>query len=219
MRRLPALPPAGTYSPGTSVLHRWRAGWKLAGLGVLLVALVAAASVPAVLVGAAVALLGYAVAGVGWRVALAQVWPLRWFAVVLVAVQWWLSGPRTAALTVGSLVVAVALAGLVTVTTRVSAMLEVFARLARPMGRLGVDPDRVALVLALAVRAVPVVAALAGQVREAHRARGLPLDPRTLAVPLVVRTLREADAVGEALAARGLDDPPAAAGGSPRRPE
>jgi len=206
MRRLPALPAAGTYSPGSSVLHRSRAGWKLAGLGVLLLALVVAASVPAVLVGAAVAAVGYAVAGVGWRVALAQVWPLRWFAVVLVAVQWWLSGPQTAAVTVGSLVVAVALAGLVTVTTRVSAMLDVFERLVRPLGRLGVDPDRVALVLALAVRAVPVVAGLAGEVREAHRARGLPLHPRTVAVPLVVRTLREADAVGEALAARGLDD-------------
>ena len=211
MRRLPALPPAGSYSPGTSVLHRWRAGWKLAGLGVLLIALVVAASVPAVGVGAAVAALGYAVAGVGWRVALGQVWPLRWFAVVLVAVQWWLSGPQTAAVTVGSLVVAVALAGLVTVTTRVSEMLDVFARLARPLARLGVDPDRVALVLALAVRAVPVVSGLAGEVREAHRARGLPLDPRTVAVPLVVRTLREADAVGEALAARGLDDPVAPA--------
>ena len=46
MRRLPALPAAGTYSPGSSVLHRSRAGWKLAGLGVLLVALVVTASVP-----------------------------------------------------------------------------------------------------------------------------------------------------------------------------
>jgi biotin transport system permease protein len=117
-----------------------------------------------------------------------------------------LAGPVTALVTVGSLVVAVALAGLVTVTTRVSAMLDVVARLAAPLARVGVDPDRVGLMLALGIRAVPVVAGLAAEVREAHRARGLPPDPRTYAVPLVVRTLREADAVGEALAARGLDD-------------
>ena len=206
-----SLPPAGLYSPGTSVVHRVGAGVKLTVLGVVLVGLVAVATPVAVVVCAALAVLGYTLARVGWRVALAQVWPLRWFAVVLLAVQWWLSGPRTAAVTVGSLVVAVALAGLVTVTTKVSAMLRVFERVASPLGRLGVDVERVALVLALGVRAVPIVASLAGEVREAHRARGLPMDPRTVAVPLVVRTLREADAVGEALAARGLDDPAEAA--------
>lgn len=201
-----AVPPPGLYSPGDSLLHRLGAGTKLLGLAALLTALVLAASVEAVAAGLVVALVGYAVAGVGWRVAVAQVWPLRWFAAVLVGLQWWLAGPVTALVTVGSLVVAVALAGLVTVTTRVSAMLDVVARLAAPLARVGVDPDRVGLVLALGIRAVPVVAGLAGEVREAHRARGLPPDPRTYAVPLVVRTLREADAVGEALAARGLDD-------------
>jgi biotin transport system permease protein len=201
-----AVPPPGLYSPGDSLLHRLGAGTKLLGLAALLTALVLAASVEAVVAGLVVALVGYAIAGVGWRVALAQVWPLRWFAAVLVALQWWLAGPVTALVTVGSLVVAVALAGLVTVTTRVSAMLDVVARLAAPLARVGVDPDRVGLMLALGIRAVPVVAGLAAEVREAHRARGLPPDPRTYAVPLVVRTLREADAVGEALAARGLDD-------------
>jgi biotin transport system permease protein len=201
-----AVPPPGLYSPGDSLLHRLGAGTKLLGLAALLTALVLAASVEAVVAGLVVALVGYAIAGVGWRVALAQVWPLRWFAAVLVALQWWLAGPLTALVTVGSLVVAVALAGLVTVTTRVSAMLDVVARLAAPLARVGVDPDRVGLMLALGIRAVPVVAGLAAEVREAHRARGLPPDPRTYAVPLVVRTLREADAVGEALAARGLDD-------------
>lgn len=201
-----AVPTPGLYSPGTSPLHRLGAGVKLLGLAVLLSTLVITASVAAVAIGLGVAAVGYAVAGVGWRVALAQVWPLRWFAVVLVALQWWLAGPTTAVVTVGSLVVAVALAGLVTVTTRVSAMLAVFRRLAAPLARLGVDPDRVGLMLALGIRAVPVVASLAAEVREAHQARGLRPNPRTYAVPLVVRTLRQADAVGEALAARGLDD-------------
>jgi len=201
-----ALPPPGMYQPGHSLLHRLSAGTKLLGLGVLLTGLVLASGPTGVAVGAVVAGAGYGLAGVGWRVALAQVWPLRWFAVVLVALQWWLSGPERALVSVGSLVVAVALAGLVTVTTRVSAMTSAFATALTPLRRLGVDPDRVALMLALGIRAVPVVAGLAGEVREAHRARGLPLDPRTYGVPLVVRTLRQADTTGEALAARGLDD-------------
>lgn len=200
------LPPAGLYEPGESLLHRLPAGAKLVVLGAALTAVVVASSPTAVGLGAGLAVGSYALSGVGWRVALAQVWPLRWFAVVLVALQLWLSGAEAAFVSVGGLVVAVALAGLVTVTTRVSAMTSAFATAARPLAVVGIEPDRVALVLALGVRAVPVVAGLAAEVREAHRARGLPLDPRTYGVPLVVRTLRHADAVGEALAARGLDD-------------
>ena len=200
------LPPPGQYARGLSVLHRWSAGPKLVAVGVVLTALVVVARPWAVGVGLALATTGYVVAGVGWRVALAQVWPLRWFALVLVGVQWWLAGPQRAVATVGALLVAVALAGLVSVTTRVSAMLEAFTRAAGPLRRVGVDPDRVALLLAMGVRAVPVVSGLAREVREAHWARGLPPDPRTYGVPLTVRTLRHADALGEALAARGLDD-------------
>jgi len=188
------------------VLHRLPAGAKLLTLAVLLSALIIAASPTAVVIGAAVTGAGYAVARVGWRVMLAQVWPLRWFAGVLMALQWWLSGLEQAVVTVGGLVVAVALAGLVTVTTRVTAMTAAFATGLRPLTVFGVDPQRVALMMALGIRAVPVVGGLAAEVREAHRARGLRLDPRTYGVPLVVRTLRQADAVGEALAARGLDD-------------
>ena len=68
------------------------------------------------------------------------------------------------------------------------------------------DPDRVALVLALTVRAVPVLAGTYAQARDARRARGLERSPRALLVPLVLRTMRHADQLGEALAARGVDD-------------
>jgi biotin transport system permease protein len=200
------LPSPGLYVPADSVLHRTPAGVKLATLAVVLTVLVLRSDLPSVLAGAGLAALGYVVAGVGVRVSVAQVWPLRWFVLVLVAVQVWLADVERALVTAGGLVVAVALAGLVTVTTRVTAMLAAFTALLRPLRPLRVDPDRVGLVLALAVRAVPVVADLARQVREAHAARGLPPDPRTYAAPLVVRTLRQADALGEALAARGLDD-------------
>ncbi len=198
--------PPGLFQPGDSVLHRLPAGWKLLGLAVLLTAVVVASSLAGVAIGAAAAVAGYGLARVGVRVAVAQVWPLRWFAVVLLALQWWLAGLERAVVSVGSLVVAVALAGLVTVTTRVSAMLATFATAVSPLRRVGVDPDRVALLLALGIRAVPLVAGLAAEVRQAHRARGLPLDPRTYGVPLVVRTLRRADGLGEAMTARGLDD-------------
>jgi biotin transport system permease protein len=65
---------------------------------------------------------------------------------------------------------------------------------------------RVGLLLNLAIRCVPLVIELASEVRDAQRARGLESSPRALVVPLLVRTLRRADELGEALAARGVGD-------------
>ncbi|MBA2552133.1 MAG: energy-coupling factor transporter transmembrane protein EcfT [Geodermatophilaceae bacterium] len=196
----------GLYHAGTSVLHRLPAGGKLAALalgvtGLLLLdgllSLAAAALVIAVL---------YAVARVPPRLALAQVRPLLWFVVFLLVVQLLLTDWQRAGVAVLTLVLGVALAGLVTLTTRVSAMLDVAETLLAPLRRLGVRPDRVGLVLALTIRGVPVIAGFAGTVREAHRARGSSGRPWELLVPVIVRVLRHADALGEALAARGADD-------------
>jgi biotin transport system permease protein len=56
------------------------------------------------------------------------------------------------------------------------------------------------------VQAVTTLSAIAGSVREAARARGAERSPTAFAVPFVVRTLRHADELGEALAARGIGD-------------
>ncbi|MEJ7705163.1 MAG: energy-coupling factor transporter transmembrane component T [Geodermatophilaceae bacterium] len=140
------------------------------------------------------------------RLALAQVRPLLWFAVFLLVLQALLTDWQRAVSVVLTLVLGVALAGLVTLTTRVSAMLDVVEALLGPLGRFGVRPDRVGLVLALAVRGVPVIAGIAGTVRDAHRARGSTVAPWAVLVPVVVRVLRHADSLGDALAARGVDD-------------
>ncbi|WP_426567000.1 energy-coupling factor transporter transmembrane component T family protein [Angustibacter sp. McL0619] len=196
----------GLYRPGTSLLHRCPAGLKLALLLVGTAVLVAVRSPTAVAVGAALVLLGYALAGWGPLVVGAQVWPLRWFLLFLVPFQWWSGGWSAVVVVVGTMLVAVAAAGLVTLSTRVTAMLDVAVAVLGPFQRFGVEPDRVALVLALTVRAVPVLAGTYGQARDARRARGLERSPRALLVPLVLRTMRHADQLGEALAARGVDD-------------
>jgi biotin transport system permease protein len=61
-------------------------------------------------------------------------------------------------------------------------------------------------VLALTIRAIPVVSGLAQDVVEARRARGVERSARAFAVPLVIRSVRYADRLGEALAARGVGD-------------
>ena len=76
----------------------------------------------------------------------------------------------------------------------------------RPLRRAGVDPERVALVLALAVRTVPVLVGIGAEVQQARAARGAERSVRAFAVPFVIRSLRHADRLGEALEARGVDD-------------
>ena len=195
-----------TYQPGTSLLHRSAAGVKLLGLLVFSTVLVAFQS-PVTVLGGFVVVAGlYAMAGFGVRVLARQVWPLRWFVLFLLPFQWWNAGWQAAVAVVGTLVVAVVGAALVSLTTRVTDLLDVISRVLQPARRIGVDPERVALLLALTIRAIPVIAATLQEARDARRARGLERSTRALVTPVVVRTIRHADRVGDALAARGLDD-------------
>jgi biotin transport system permease protein len=196
----------GSYLPGSSPLHRAPAGLKLAGLGAGLLALAVWRGPLPLAVAAAVVLLLAALARVRPRDAGRQLRPVLWVCVAVAALQLVLAGPQAALVVSGSLLAGVAAAALVTLTTRTADLLDVVARVLRPLRRLGVDPERVGLVLALAVRSVPVLAGLAAEVRDARRARGAERSMRAFAVPLVIRAVRHADRLGEALAARGVDD-------------
>jgi biotin transport system permease protein len=196
----------GLYVPGSSVLHRLPAGTKLLAMvavGVLSVFL----DRPWQVAGALAAVLaGYPVAGLPVRVALGQLRPLVWIlgftAVFHVVVNGW----ERAGVVVGVLAALVLLASLVTLTTRTTDLVDAVVTGCRPLRVLRVDPERIGLLIALGIRCVPVVAGLAEEVRDAQLARGLGASPRAFAVPLIVRSLRHADALGEALVARGVDD-------------
>jgi len=148
----------------------------------------------------------YLVAGISVPAAVAQTRPLLWVAAFVGAFHVIVSGWERAFVVVGVLAALVLLAGLVTLTTRTTDMVDAVVTACRPLRYVGANPERIGLLLALGVRSVPVVVALAEQVRDAQRARGLTASPRAFAVPLIVRSLRHADALGEALVARGVDD-------------
>jgi biotin transport system permease protein len=196
----------GSFLPGESVVHRAPAGLKLAVLAVGLLALSLFRSWGTVAAAALVTVSAGLAGGLGPRVLWAQIRPVLLVSAVVGALQLWLVGPVQAAVVVGWLLVAVLAAGVVTVTTPLTDILDAVVAATRPLRRLGVDPERVALVLALAVRSVPVVVGLAREVQQARTARGAGRSVRAFAVPLVIRTVRYADRLGEALAARGVDD-------------
>ena len=196
----------GVYRPGDSVVHRTRAGVKMLALAVVGAAsAVVDAPVPAVaLVG--VGVLGFVVARIPPGVAARQLRPLL-PVVVLVGVVQMIGGTWVHAVTtVGVLTALLLLATLISLTTPTSEIVQALVVLVRPLRRFGIDPDRVGLLLALGIRAVPQVVDLARTIRDAQRARGLTADPRAFAVPLIVRSLRQADLLSDALRARGIDD-------------
>ena len=195
----------GLYSPGTSLIHRAPTLLKLFLLSLCVVLIGTSPDLRVVDAAAVVVVLLFVIARVPVRAAAAQIAPILLILLVAVPIQGLLSGWMIAALMAGRLLVAVSLAALFTMTTTVTAVLEAFQTLLHPFRRF-IDADRVGLLVALTIRCIPLVADIVREVLEARTARGTQGSPLSIAVPVVVRSLYAADALGEALIARGLDD-------------
>lgn len=195
-----------TYYPGTSVVHRLPTGVKLTLL-VVAAALMSWWNTP-VRVACALALvvLLYAVARIPPQVLASQLRSLAVLVVVLSVFQVIFAGWERTVVVVGALVALILLASLVTLTTRASQMIDTIVRFCRPLRVFGVDTERMGLALSLGIRSTTVVVDLARQVREAQIARGCGSSLRAFATPFLVRALRRADNLGDALVARGADD-------------
>ncbi|CAH0141722.1 Energy-coupling factor transporter transmembrane protein BioN [Microbacterium oxydans] len=192
------------YRPGTGLLHRTPVGVKLALLAAVALLL---SLLPQDAVSIGVTLLGvvglYLAAGFPIGVLGIELWRIRWLILVLgVALAVFVS-PVTAWISTGRVIALLLLAGLLTSTTRMADLLDALHRMLRPLRRIGVDADAVAMTLSLTLTMIPVVAGFADRVRDAQRARGVRLGVRAV-VPLLVLALRHADEVGDALVARGL---------------
>lgn len=190
------------YLPGRSAVHRVPAGWKVLAVFAAGTALVAIDDLRVLGVVAAGVLGGYRAAGIPWRTAVAQVRVIAPVLAVLCAVQWVTAGAAEAGAGALRLATLVALAALVTLTTRVSDMVEVIERALRPLRHLGLRVDRISLAISMTLRFIPLLTRVAAEVREAQRARGLDRNVLALAVPVLVRALRTADQVAEAIDAR-----------------
>lgn len=198
--------PVAFHQPGTTVLHRAPAGLKLAGLLVVsIVVVLLHGVVPTTSVAVASVLAGL-VARLPWRRALRASRSILVVALVAGALQWWWYDAGKAAETLVDLL-ALSLLGLVlTTTTPVVALVDVLTAALGPLRRLGLDPDRVALAITLAIGALPTMVGLARESRDAAAARGLERSPRAMVTPFVVRVVARAHQTGDALAARGIDD-------------
>lgn len=195
----------GGYLPRDTWLHRLHPGVKLVATALTSIAIVVVRDWVAGGVFLAAAL-GLAVAArLPVSTLLKAARGILLLAVVLSALQGWLDGWEKAVETLLDLVALVLLGVVLTSTTSVNALLDTLLAVLRPLRRLGVDPDRVALTFGMAIQAMPATVALAVETRDAARARGI-RHPRAYLTPFVIRVVARAHETGAALHARGIAD-------------
>lgn len=191
------------YIQGERGLHRLPAGLKLAVLCVAGIALFLVHNVWGLAAAFTLAVVLVWSTGVSaaacWRQIRGLVWVLIAIGGFAIVFQGWLAA-AVVLLRIGALV---GLALAVTLSTRTADLIAACERALSPLERLGwVDAGKVALALALTLRFVPEIWRHYQEIREAQAARGLARHPVALIVPLVVRTLKRAQQVAQAIDAR-----------------
>ena len=156
-------------------------------------------------VGASLALVAvlYLLSGLGLNMLARQAGGLRWVMVATLLPQVVFLPVATAAINTSRVMLVILACALLSMTTRVPDMLATCERALGPLRRFGVDPALVGLTLALTLTTIPTIVRFGYDIRDAQRARGVPLRPQTFVVPLLVASLRHADHLTESLAARG----------------
>lgn len=191
-------------SPVKTPLHSVTAGLKLAGLAGASIGLMAMQNpwvigLAALAVVATYAAYGSIFARHGLRL-LRPLWPF-----VLIILLWhgWTDEWVAGAVITGRLLVAVALANLVTMTTKLEDLMTVVERLTRPLARFGLSPRVLGVAVALVIRFTPVLMDKAGQLMQAWRARSARRMNWRIVLPMSLMALDEAEHVAEAIRARG----------------
>jgi biotin transport system permease protein len=193
------------YRPGTGWVHRAPAGPKALVLLVVVLALSLLPSSYAAAIASGVAvLLGYLVTAVGLRELARQILSVRWVIVITFGAQLIFLETEQAVANTSRVLAALLIAGLLVLTTRIADLLDALERALRPFARVGVDAERVALILAVAITTVPVLVRIGAGVREAQKVRGAGASLTSFVIPFLVMSLKHADELGEALTARGV---------------
>jgi biotin transport system permease protein len=121
------------------------------------------------------------------------------------AYQVW-RGDYVAAIDLGAdLIGLFALSLAITGSTPMSDMLDLATAAARPLRRI-LPPAVTGLMFAIMLRAIPEIAGIMRQSRDAARARGIRRGPTAFMIPTATRTVGFALDLGAALHARGIGD-------------
>ncbi|MGO1384682.1 MAG: CbiQ family ECF transporter T component [Arachnia sp.] len=196
----------GIHVPGDGWLFRTPVGIKYFLLLVLVTPVLLLVKWPATLAALVVALLLLATSGILPLRALRLGWMMWLILGALVTFHLVTLNPVAAFVRPGNLLVAILAARMLTLTTSTPDLLDALVVVLRPLGVLGLNPDQVALAVALMIRSIPYLLGSVDDARMAARARGLERNPALLLVPVVISAVAYAERSGEALVARGIGE-------------
>lgn len=185
------------YRPGSSLIHRISAGWKLLGLAGVLASLSFIGKdliSSSVVVGLVV--MAYLLAGLKPIELLRQIWQLKFLLLIVVVPQIVFAGIERGIYNSVAVFAGVLLAALVSLTTKTSEIVDLLKRITRSQS--------FALLIALSINSIALVIGFSKSISEAGLARGVKPNPIRQIVTLFVVALRYADDYAEALAARGV---------------
>lgn len=185
------------YRPGTSVLHRLNAGFKLIALAVAVTLITVFDRTPiSIAIATLLVLVLYFTSEVKPRELLRQLWSMKFLILIIVIPQLYFAGLEKGLANTSVVFLVILLASLVSRTTKTSELVDVIHRITKS--------DNFALLIALSLNAIPQVEATAKAIVEAGKARGVRISAYRQLISLFVVSLRSADQYAEALAARGV---------------
>lgn len=218
----------GRYIRGSSVLHGLDPRTKILGTIVFSIAALSCGSFLSMAAIGVFTVSAVLLSKIPVRYIVNGLKPIRWFllftiladllfiggtaAVSFGAVTITFEGIRAAALTAMRFIFFITAASLLTLTTPPIALTDGFARLIRPLSRIGIPTDDIAMIISVTLRSVPAFADEAERIMKAQRARGADFshkDPRTwlkmitsITIPLFLSVFRRADELSLAMDAR-----------------
>ncbi|NCV11055.1 MAG: energy-coupling factor transporter transmembrane protein EcfT [Rhodobacteraceae bacterium] len=191
-------------APQKTIFHEFSAGQKLLALCVVSTALfqIESLTVLACLTFAVIAL--YLSQGLSFaKFGVSMLWPLWPFVLIIVLYHGITHDIAAGGEIILRMLIAVALANLVTMTTALNDMIDVLMGLLRPLNWIGISTKPVALTIALFIRFIPTLIERGITINAALRARSTGKSGWRIIVPLTLSVLNEAEHVANALRARG----------------
>lgn len=193
------------FVEGNTVFHRLSPRAKLLLLVAASVALFLTRQ--PLLLGAALlaALVAYATLGLGLAAGFRRLRPLLLSILLLALFTLLVDSAETALVAALRLTTLALAAATVTAATPVADFMDEVTRLAAPLERLGLlKAADLGLAFGLTLRFLPEILDRHAAIRDAHAARGLKASFRTVTIPLVILTLRDADQIAAAIDARRI---------------
>jgi biotin transport system permease protein len=193
------------YVTGQSWLHRISPATKIGFLALFSVALFITRDYWLLGLGLIFASLVLSQVGISFREAIRRLTPVMITIVAVAIFSAVFATVDQAIVTLLRLTSLTVLAAAVTATVSIAEFIAVITKAARPLEKLGlVNAADIGLAVGLVIRFIPEILARYQALRDAHHARGVKLRPQTVIVPLIILTLKDADAIADAIDARGI---------------